>query len=139
MVGECQCNCSHCMLPLLQQILLLNVSNAQTVIVSGANIITLEDDRPFEVRNRNLELICARDTNETGEVDVSVLDSQTELPFRKLLTSNSLCSVDVGMVIGHIIHHIPLVTGPPNPPRDFTFTITATSVNVSWLSPSEGT
>ena len=99
MAGECQCNCSHCMLPLLQQILLLNVSNAQTVIVSGANIITLEDDRPFEVRNRNLELICARDTNEMGEVDVSVLDSQTELPFRKLLTSHSLCSVDVGMLI----------------------------------------
>ena len=121
MVGECQCNCSHCMLLLLQQILLLNVSNAQTVIVSGANIITLEDDRPFEVRNGNLELICARDTNETGEVDVSVLDSRTELPFRKLPTSHSLCSVSVGMVIGRIIHHILPCYRPTKPTKGLQF------------------
>ena len=89
------------MLSILQQILLLNVSNAETVIVSGANIIVLEDASPFEVRNGNLELICARDTAESGEVDVSVMDSQTQLPFRKLLAFLSLCSVGVGMLIVH--------------------------------------
>ena len=71
------------------------MSNAQTVLVSAVNLIILEDDKPFEVRNENLDLICARNTSETGEVDVSVLDSRTQLPFRKPLAYTSFCSVDI--------------------------------------------
>ena len=121
---------------LLQQLLSLNLSRAQTVLVSSVNLIILEEDKPFEVRNENLEVICASSTTEGGDVDVSVLNSQAQLPFSKLLCFDctSSCSVDVG-----ILHSSLLYTGPPNPPSGFTFTITATSVNVSWLSPSQGT
>ena len=85
---------------LLQQLLPLNVSSAQTVLVSSVNLIILEEDKPFEVRNENLEVICARSTAERGDVDVSVLDSQAQLPFSKLLCFDciSSCSVDVGIL-----------------------------------------
>ena len=66
-----------------QQILILNGSNAQTVLVAGVNIIILEDGTPLDVRNENLDLLCAKNTSGGGESYVSVLDSQTQMPFRK--------------------------------------------------------
>ena len=85
---------------LLQQLLSLNLSRAQTVLVSSVNLIILEEDKPFEVRNENLEVICASNTTEGGDVDVSVLNSQAQLPFSKLLCFDctSSCSVDVGIL-----------------------------------------
>ena len=82
-----------CMYVCFQQILTLNVSNAQTVLVAGVNIIILEDGTPLEVRNKNLDLLCAKNTNGSGESYVSVLDSQTQMPFRKPNLTYMQCAV----------------------------------------------
>ena len=76
-----------------QQIFTLNVSNAQTVLVAGVNIIILEDGTPLEVRNKNLDLLCAKNTNGSGESYVSVLDSQAQMPFRKPNLPYTRCAV----------------------------------------------